>query len=65
MQHHDADTAQAARLRAMSVAELKRQIAECVAEEEKRGKPNKARRSWKLAKQDAQAELARRSESAA
>ena len=56
---------QIARVRAMTITELNRHIAECIREEERRGKPNKARRSWKLAKQIAQAELDRRLESEA
>lgn len=51
-------------LRRMTLDDLRREIAKCAAKECERGMPAKARRSWKQAKARAEAELARRSETA-
>lgn len=54
-----------AELRAMSVDELRHEIARCEKREKERGLPSKARRSWKLARDEAETELkARESEEA-
>lgn len=51
-------------LRRMSAEELRREIHKCAEKECEHGMPAKARRSWKEGKQRAEAELARRSETA-
>jgi hypothetical protein len=50
-------------LRRMTIEELRREVVKCAGKERERGMPAKARRSWKEAKERADAELVRRSQS--